>query len=132
LFIACAFTQEAEDIRFIDIFEITSPLIVIDIPENPTFPLTSQESVTGSVSDQIFGNARDLSLTVSSGNADSSVSTGVSNSDFTCTTPQFATAQALLQYDGNDGTAELNPAGLLVLVVLILILLLMVLLHFMQ
>jgi len=101
-----------QDVRNIDTFDAVTPTILIVVPNNPSFPMASEQTTIVGSSDGVIGNERNLLLTVLSGESNDVLSTGVSNSDFSCTTPQDATGVTLLQYDGSDSSSALNPNGL--------------------
>lgn len=115
LFALCALSfaqQQFADIRSIDSFDKTTEPIIILVPSNPSFPITSETTVTGTSADRIIGNTRTLRLDVLSGNPESVLSTSVTNDKFHSTCQQLATGRTLLQYDGGS-SSTLVPGGLL-------------------
>lgn len=101
--------QQFTDIVFIDDFIVETPTIVILIPSNPSFPISEQASTTDQ---DIVGGERDLELTVLSGNSNLILTTGVAGGDFTCSTPNEASGESLIQWDGVDGDINLVANGL--------------------
>lgn len=101
--------QQFQNIVVIDDFIIETPAIVILIPSNPSFPITEQRSTLDS---DIVGGERDLQLTVLSGNSNLILSSGVAGGDFTCSTPNGAAGESLLQWDGTDGDIARQANGL--------------------
>ena len=98
----------------IDNFTINSPAIVIVISTTTNFPVVSASYIdtTGGSSTNIIGGERDLQLTVSTGEINQVFSTSVSSSEFEFSSPSGSTSYALLQYDGIDGSMDLNTTGL--------------------
>jgi len=111
LLVIAAFTsaQQFQDVFFVDDFEVETPTIIIIIPNNPSFPIV-ETAFTQDAS--ILGGERDLQLTTLSGNSNLILTAGVASGSYTCSTPNEARGNSLLQYDGIDGTMTLNPSGL--------------------
>jgi len=110
---ACVFAQENEVKFVIDPFTAQTDTIVILIPtgglsEYDT-PITQEAFVSAN---NIMGEERDVLLTVTSGDGNLVLSTGVSGGQYTASTPNEARGNSLYQLDGIDGTTILDPAGL--------------------
>lgn len=103
--------QTENEVKFIiDPFTEVSPTIVILIPTEGSAYL---EPVSNFVSHPtIMGGERDLQLTVTGGDGNLILSTGVSGGVYTASTPNEARGNSLLQLDGTDGTMVLNTSGL--------------------
>jgi len=82
------------------------------VPSN-TFPLIDFSSFsTGNAnSAALIGGERDLQLTALTGVAFSLYTSDVSFGQWSLSTPSQASSQALLQYDGIDGSINLNTKG---------------------
>ena len=105
LLVALASAQQFQDILTVDDFIIETPTIVILIPSNPSFPIS--ESRTTSASDaSIIGGERNLKLTVTSGDSNLVLTSGVAGGDFTCSTPNNAAGNSVIQWDGVDGSVD--------------------------
>merc|ERR1719387_3411235 len=98
--ITVALAQQAgfQDTLIIDDFTTVTPQIIVQT-----------RSTTAS---DILGGERDLRLTVLSGSDNLVLSSGVSNGLFQCATPAGARGRSTLQFDGVDGSINLNPSGL--------------------
>merc|ERR1712100_626841 len=83
--------------------------IIIQTEANSQYPIVQTRSTTAS---DILGGERDLRLTVLSGSDNLVLSSGVSNGLFQCATPAGARGRSTLQFDGVDGSINLNPSGL--------------------
>lgn len=110
---ACIFAQENEVKFVIDPFTAQTDTIVILIPsggltENDP-AIIETEFV---LANNIMGEERDVQLTVTSGDGNLVLSSGVSGGQYTASTPNEARGNSLYQLDGIDGTATLNPSGL--------------------
>merc|ERR1712032_1234753 len=86
-----------------------TPQIIIQTEANSQYPIVQTRSTTAS---DILGGERDLRLTVLSGSDNLVLSSGVSNGLFQCATPAGARGRSTLQFDGVDGSINLNPSGL--------------------
>jgi len=104
----CAFAQN-RDLFFIDDFVTNTPPQIIQIPNNPSFPITKSVSTQ---SDTIFGGERDIFLQADSGNPQLLLTAGVSGGNYTAATPNGARGFSTLTYDGADNSNTLNPSGL--------------------
>jgi len=109
LFAALSYGQDFVDVLIIDDYIVETPLIVIIIPANPSFPLVESRMIQDS---DILGGERDLQLSVLSGDENLAVTSGVAAGSFSCATPNEASGESLIQYDGIDGTAALDGTGL--------------------
>jgi len=115
LFALCALTsaQEENEVKYvIDPFTIVTDTIIIIIPPEGIqdgSPVTSSAFASGN---NIMGEERDLLLTVTSGNGNLLLSTGVSGGQFSAATPNEARGNSLYQLDGIDGSTDLTPNGL--------------------
>jgi len=107
--LACVFgAQNRVDINTLDPFTPdTDPLIIL--VDTTALPQT----LTGSTTDSgIVGGERDLILTVTSGDDNSIVTAGVSDGDWSISTPNAAAGFSVMQYDGVDGSGTLVQNGL--------------------
>jgi len=109
--IAVALAQQAgfQDTLIIDDFTTVTPQIIVQTEANSQYPIVQTRSTTAS---DILGGERDLRLTVLSGSDNLVLSSGVSNGLFQCATPAGARGRSTLQFDGVDGSINLNPSGL--------------------
>merc|ERR1712222_208017 len=109
--IAVALAQQAgfQDTLIIDDFTTVTPQIIIQTEANSQYPIVQTRSTTAS---DILGGERDLRLTVLSGSDNLVLSSGVSNGLFQCATPAGARGRSTVQFDGVDGSINLNPSGL--------------------
>ena len=107
--LSCVRGQFNDNVLYIDTFTVESPQIIIDIPTNPSFPITSYFFVDDQ---SILGGERDLSLTVNSGPSNRVSTAGVAGGQFTCAIPTQVYGSSLLQWDGMDDSMVLNPNGL--------------------
>lgn len=105
----CVFALSREDKRVIDPFTPNTGPILILIPNQNQFPITS-EAFTQDAG--ILGGERDLSLTVESGNNNLVSGTSVSSGSWSFSTPRPSRAFALMQYDGVDASIGLRENGL--------------------
>jgi len=101
--------QSGMDYIMIDDFSVGTPTLVVVIPANPSFPIINTAFTTDAT---IIGGERDLELYVAEGAANGVLTSGVASGQFTCATPNGAAGYSLLQYDGRDGSINLNPTGL--------------------
>jgi len=113
---ALAFAQNNDDneVKYvIDTFQTQTDTMIIVIPsggvEPGGTPIIQDSFVTGT---GIMGSERDVRLTVSSGEGNLVLSTGVSQGQYSAATPNEARGTSLLQLDGVDSTLTLNPSGL--------------------
>merc|ERR1719359_902377 len=113
---ALAFAQNNGDneVKYvIDTFQTQTDTMIIVIPsggvEPGGTPIIQDSFVTGT---GIMGSERDVRLTVSSGEGNLVLSTGVSQGQYSAATPNEARGTSLLQLDGVDSTLTLNPSGL--------------------
>lgn len=103
--------RQFDTLFYIDDFSVSTPEIIIFAPYSGIPVVDSSHSIGSS--SQIIGTERDLSLTAYSGGLYGSVlEEGVSSGVFTCNTPFGSTGSSLLQYDGVDGSINLNATGL--------------------
>merc|ERR1712184_60472 len=93
----------------IDDFTTVTPQIIIQTALDSQYPIVQTRSTVAS---DVLGGERDLRLTVFSGTDNLVLSSGVSNGLFQCATPAGARGQSTVQYDGTDGSINLNPSGL--------------------
>jgi len=102
--------QDTEVKFIIDSFDDTSPtlIVVTDAGGVPANGQSNENFVTGST---IFGGERDLQLEALTGVENLVLSSVITDSTFSASTPNGATGQTLLQLDGVDGTIILNPSG---------------------
>jgi len=113
LALAALVCAQDNEVKFIiDPFTAVSDTIVIVIPTGGvTGP--SLDPVSNFVqSGTIMGGERDLQLTVTSGDGNLVLSTGVSGGVFSAATPNEARGNSLLQLDGVDGAMTLQTNGL--------------------
>jgi len=110
LFFFTCFTlaQNRVDVLVLDPFTPdTDPLIIL--VQSSSLP----QSLSGSTSDTaIVGGERDLLLTATSGSDNSIITSGVSDGQWSVSTPHDAAGFSVMQYDGIDGSTTLNPTGL--------------------
>jgi len=109
LFVALAHAQSKVDVLIIDPFSPNTDVIVVLISANSTFPIV-ESAFTQSAS--ILGGERDLILQVTSGAVGRVISTGVANGTWDVSAPSEANSVATMQYDGVDGSNNLNTRGL--------------------
>ena len=114
LFLSClvvlVHAQVGREVKFIiDPFVPDSETLAIVIPSNPTFPIR-QDTFTRDT--RILGGERDLHLEAESGSRNNVFSTSVSNQEWTVGTPADADGFAYMQYDGADGSPDLDTNGL--------------------
>jgi len=96
----------------IDDFSVSSPSLIIISPDGGvSSPISINETVTGAVY-KIIGRERDLQLTMTSGSGNLVATASVTQDDFYVSFPNSASGYSLLQYDGPDGSMNLNPSGL--------------------
>merc|ERR1712063_40341 len=98
-----------QDTLVIDDFTTVTPQIIIQTALDSQYPIVQTRSTVAS---DVLGGERDLRLTVFSGTDNLVLSSGVSNGLFQCATPAGARGQSTVQYDGTDGSINLNPSGL--------------------
>merc|ERR1712137_722426 len=98
-----------QDTLVIDDFTTVTPQIIIQTALDSQYPIVQTRSTVAS---DVLGGERDLRLTVFSGTDNLVLSSGVSNGLFQCATPAGARGQSTVQYDGADGSINLNPSGL--------------------
>ena len=90
---------------FIDNFETSQPALVIELTVTaPPTVSTNQFALDSSV----LGGERDLILTALTGTAGRVFSASISDSQFSLATPNGATGEAILQYDGSDASTTLS------------------------
>jgi len=117
LFFAIAvFAQTATDNEVknrLDTFQTDTATIIILIPNGGAGGnagnLTSTNYATGP---GITGNERDLTLIVDSGDQNLVLTTGVSDNQYTASTPNGARGYSILTLDGTDGSPSVNYNGL--------------------
>merc|ERR1712232_160284 len=109
--IAVALAQQAgfQDTLVIDDFTTVTPQILIQTEASSNYPIVGTRSTTAS---DILGGERDLRLTVLTGEDNLVLSSGVASGAFQCATPAGASGRSTLQWDGVDGSINLNPSGL--------------------
>merc|ERR1712137_1540184 len=98
-----------QDTLVIDDFTTVTPQIIIQTALDSQYPIVQTRST---VAPDVLGGERDLRSTVFSGTDNLVLSSGVSNGLFQCATPAGARGQSTVQYDGTDGSINLNPSGL--------------------
>jgi len=113
LALAALVCAQDNEVKFIiDPFSVVSDTIVILIPTGgvtgPSLDPVSNFAQSGT----IMGGERDLQLTVTSGDGNLVLSTGVSAGVFSAATPNEARGNSLLQLDGVDGSMTLQTNGL--------------------
>jgi len=96
------------DVLTIDSFTPDTPPIIITI-DSTQLPQTKTAFTTGS---GILGGERDLSLTAESGPNSRVLTSGVTEGEWSISTPNGASGVSIMQYDGTDGSINLNTAGL--------------------
>jgi len=96
-------------VQTIDDWQSQSDTIII-VLDQQALPST-QELFTISATENIIGQERDLELRVVSGD-DGAIISISSTQELSLATPTNAHGGFLLQYDGIDGSMELNPTGL--------------------
>lgn len=101
--------QVVQDLFFIDDFTIDSPPIVIVTGES--FPVSDSRTSSGP-NENIIGGERNILLTVNSGTSGLVFTSGVSGGDFLTSTPSAGSSSFLVQWDGTDGSTDINPSGL--------------------
>lgn len=110
--VSAVFAQTREDLAFVDDYAVaTGPLIIV-IPSNPSFDI-EQTAFTNDATG-IIGGQRDLAIVAEDGDSGKVLTSGVSNGEWTLSTPQDTSGYALMQYDGVDseislGNPSLNP-----------------------
>lgn len=106
--VSAVFAQDREDLAFVDDYAAaTGPLIIV-IPQNPVFDIEDSEFTDDS---GIIGGQRDLLIVAESGDGGKVLTSGVSNGEWTLSTPQDTSGYALMQYDGVDASVSLgNPS----------------------
>jgi len=92
----------------LDDYTVASPSLVIVISDSSPLPTTVSNFVQDS---SILGGERDLILTATTGPAGRVLTTSVSGA-WNLGTPNGVTGVASIQYDGIDGSANLNTKGL--------------------
>ena len=93
----------------IDNFEVPQPaLIIVSTTSFPSILFSTEETA----STDILGNERDLQLTMTVGNPSVISTAGVNSDTFTTSIGKGGEGYALLQYDGVDGSMNLNTTGL--------------------
>lgn len=98
-----------EDKIIIDDFTVTTPVVVVITSGAGAPPALSDSSFDSGVS--ILGSERDVIVTILSGNSGAVLTAGTSNSEFTTTAPSNAEGEVRLQYDGVDGSENLDSAS---------------------
>jgi len=113
LFVLCAFSglcSAAVDVLILDPFtaaDTNGPIVFIIDAANLPQALTSHTQST-----TIIGGERDLQLTATSGSSQSLLTSGVNGGEWAISSPPSAAGFSIMQYDGVDGTFNLNPSGL--------------------
>ena len=93
----------------IDNFEVSQPaLIIVSTTSFPSILFSTEETA----STDILGNERDLQLTMTGGTPNVIATASVSSGTFTTSIGKGGEGYALLQYDGIDGSMNLNTTGL--------------------
>eukprot|EP00011_Vannellida_sp_DIVA3-517-6-12_P005824 CAMPEP_0114603408 /NCGR_PEP_ID=MMETSP0168-20121206/7_1 /TAXON_ID=95228 ORGANISM="Vannella sp., Strain DIVA3 517/6/12" /NCGR_SAMPLE_ID=MMETSP0168 /ASSEMBLY_ACC=CAM_ASM_000044 /LENGTH=245 /DNA_ID=CAMNT_0001814193 /DNA_START=105 /DNA_END=838 /DNA_ORIENTATION=+ len=106
----CAMVSaQTVDVITIDPFEVDTPAVVIILGENETFPVCDQDFTQDG---SIIGGERGIQFCASNGAENSVLTAGTSSGAFSCASPSNAGGFATLQYDGIDGTMDLDPSGL--------------------
>ena len=93
----------------IDNFAVSQPVLII-VSTN-SFPIVIY-STEETASTDILGNERDLQLTMTEGSPNVVATAGVTSDTFTTSIGKGGEGYALLQYDGVDGSMNLNTTGL--------------------
>ena len=100
---------ELEIKQDIDLFSQNSDPILIVFPA-PVPPTVTDTQFT--LDPTVIGGERDIILTALSGPQGRVLTCGVSDGFFTLATPNGATGRAVIQYDGQDASAQFNTNGL--------------------
>ena len=107
--VTLSLAQTREDKFIIDPFNPDTPLLLITINSATVFP-ASVSSVT--TSSTILGGERDLELVCTSSPPQRTIDTSVSDGQWIVATPNGGVGFAVMQYDGVDGSADLDVTGL--------------------
>eukprot|EP00011_Vannellida_sp_DIVA3-517-6-12_P006709 CAMPEP_0114610612 /NCGR_PEP_ID=MMETSP0168-20121206/3692_1 /TAXON_ID=95228 ORGANISM="Vannella sp., Strain DIVA3 517/6/12" /NCGR_SAMPLE_ID=MMETSP0168 /ASSEMBLY_ACC=CAM_ASM_000044 /LENGTH=1776 /DNA_ID=CAMNT_0001821563 /DNA_START=96 /DNA_END=5426 /DNA_ORIENTATION=- len=95
-----------EDKIIIDDFTVQTDVIVLVVPAGGAPPIISDSSFTSGVS--ILGSERDVVVTINSGDSGSVLTAGTASGVFATSAPGTAEGEVLLQYDGVDGSENLD------------------------
>jgi hypothetical protein len=107
--VAIASAQTNVPKRVIDDFLVDTNTLIISLTPDDPVPTT----LTGGTTDGgILGGERDLSLTAEEAQNNVVLTSGVSGGFWSVSTPNGASGFSFLQYDGVDGSTNLNPDGL--------------------
>jgi len=99
------------DIFVIDSFDVTSNTLVVVVPvSGASFPLTSTSFLT---TNSVFSGERDHLLSVENSPGNVAFSSSVSGGEYTSSAPSAGSAFTLVQYDGIDGSINLDAGGAL-------------------
>jgi len=109
-FVLGALAQSRTQVLVIDDYSVSTAPLVITVNSTIVLPATLAAFVQDN---NILGGERDLVLTVQSEQSlGRVVSTNVDQNTWSVSTPSEVTSIAFCQYDGVDGSANLNPVGL--------------------
>jgi len=108
LFALFFIAAQSADIYVIDSFDVPSETLVVVITAGASFPINDQAFVQDP---SIFSGERDHLLSVESGPSGMVFSSSVDAGEFASNAPSQGSAFTLLQYDGVDGSMNLNPSG---------------------
>ena len=108
--IVCLFqTAQTTTTLVIDSFTVSQPaLFLISSTSFPSISSGTEETATSG----ILANERDLQLTLTSGNTNVVATANINSGSFTTSIGKGGEGFALLQYDGIDGSIDLNTTGL--------------------
>jgi hypothetical protein len=98
------------NLRTIDDWSTPGDTLLIIVDSSSVFPITIEGFYTASDSN-ILGQERDVQLYATSGSDGAPVSVSVEGS-MSLATPGTGTGGTVTQYDGRDGSMNLNPSGL--------------------
>jgi len=106
--LVCSVFAQRVDKVVLDTYETSTPPLIILLDET-ALPQTA----TASTSDaSIIGGERDLILTAEDGPNNSILTSGVSGGQWSVAAPHSSSGFSIMQYDGIDGSPNLNKAGL--------------------
>jgi len=116
-FVVCAFlfafclglaSAANQDVYFIDNFDVYSDTLIVVTSGSTVFPAVDQSFTQDS---GLFSGERDHLLSVESAPSGMVFSSSVDAGEYASNAPPSGSAFSLLQYDGIDGTIELDPSG---------------------
>jgi len=93
---------------FIDNFDVYSDTLIVVTSGSTVFPAIDQSFTQDS---SLFSGERDHLLSVETAPSGMVFSSSVDAGEYSSNAPPSGSAFSLLQYDGIDGTIELNPSG---------------------